>query len=166
MNSVGLTGNIGSGKSTVCSIFSALGIQIYHTDEESKKFLAHPDVIGELASLFGQKVLTESGMVSKKALAAIVFNDDRALASLNELLHPRVREDARNWSAMHADKPYVIHEAAIIFESGFREEYDRVIYVACPQETAIARVMKETEPRGKRSCEGSGTSGMTKLRSG
>ena len=142
MISVGLTGNIGSGKSTVCSIFSALGIQVYHADEESKKFLSHPDVIADLASLFGQKILTESGMISRKALAAIVFADDSALASLNELLHPLVREDARKWSAMRAAEPYVIHEAAIIFESGFREEYGGVIYVTCPQETAIARVMK------------------------
>lgn len=139
---IGLTGNIGSGKSTVCNLFTALGIPVYHADEESKKFLSRPPVMQEIAAIFGQKILTESGYVNRKALAGVVFNDPEALASLNSVLHPLVRDDAREWSRNYTDKPYIIHEAAIIFESGFREEYDRIIYVTCPGETAIARVMK------------------------
>jgi len=142
MINVGLTGNIGSGKSTVCDIFSALGVPVYHADAASKKFLDSPSVLGEAVSLFGSKILSESGALNKRALGSIVFNDPAALASLNSILHPLVKEDARIWSAQHQDRPYVIHEAAIIFESGFRGEYDQVIYVTCPVETAIDRVMK------------------------
>jgi dephospho-CoA kinase len=139
---VGLTGNIGSGKSTVCDIFSALGIPVYQADSASKKFLDRPSVLSEAVALFGQKILSESGAINKRALASVVFNDPGALASLNAILHPLVKEDARIWSTQHQDKPYVIHEAAIIFESGFRGEYNRVIYVTCPVETAVGRVMK------------------------
>ena len=138
---VGLTGNIGSGKSTVAAIFSALGVPVYHTDDESKKFLLQEPVLREVASLFGQSILSESGMIKRRALASIVFNDEAAMQALNAILHPFVKQDARKWNERHAECPYVIHEAAIIFECGFRPEYDRVIYVTCPQETAILRVM-------------------------
>jgi dephospho-CoA kinase len=142
MLKVGLTGNIGSGKSTVSLIFSALGIPVYHADEESKKFLGYQNVIQDVASRFGQGILSESGAIKKKVLASIVFNDPAALADLTAILHPLVRAEAREWASRHADHPYVIHEAAIIFESGFRGEYDRIIYIACPLETAIKRVME------------------------
>jgi dephospho-CoA kinase len=142
MLNVGLTGNIGSGKSTVCTIFSALGIPVYHADAASKKFLDRPSVLQEAASLFGQKILSESGVINRRALAAVVFSDPEALSVLNGILHPLVKEDARVWFVQHQDKPYVIHEAAIIFESGFRAEYDRILYVTCPTETAILRVME------------------------
>lgn len=138
----GLTGNIGSGKSTVSRIFSTLGVPVYHADEESRKFLGQPDVIREVASLFGPAILTESGTVKRKTLAAVVFSDPEALARLNSILHPLVKAGAREWTALYTDRPYVIHEAAIIFESGFRQEYDRIIYIACPQETAVTRVME------------------------
>jgi dephospho-CoA kinase len=139
---VGLTGNIGSGKSVVSRIFSTLGIPVYHADEESKKFLGRPDVIREVAALFGPAILTESGAVKRKALASVVFGDPVALSRLNSILHPLVKDGAREWAALYAERPYVIHEAAIIFESGFRQEYDRIIYITCPKETAIARVME------------------------
>lgn len=142
MLKVGLTGNIGSGKSTVSEIFSALGIPVFHADEASKKFLDHPSVMQEVASLFGQKVLSESGCINKRALATVVFNNPEALSSLNAILHPLVMQHARDWAGQHTGRKYIVFEAAIIFESGFEKEYDRIIYVTCPQETAITRVMK------------------------
>lgn len=147
MQRVGLTGNMGSGKSTVSRIFSALGIPVYHADEESKKFLGQQAVIQEVAARFGQGILSESGIIKRKALASIVFNDPAGLADLNAILHPLVRKDAREWVERHASFPYVIHEAAIIFESGFRKDYDKVIYIACPRETAISRVMERDGTR-------------------
>lgn len=142
MLKVGLTGNMGSGKSTVSRLFSAMGIPVYHADEESKKFLFQQNVIREVASRFGPAILSETGMIKRSALASIVFSDPAGLSALTEILHPLVRADAREWAFRNAGHPYVIHEAAIIFESGFREEYDRIIYIACPQETAILRVME------------------------
>jgi dephospho-CoA kinase len=142
MLKVGLTGNMGSGKSTVSRIFSALGVPVYHADDESKKFLGQQAVIEEVASRFGQGILSETGAVKRKTLASIVFNDPSALADLNSILHPLVKADAQEWASLHPEQPYVILEAAIIFESGLRGEYDRVICVTCPQETAVARVME------------------------
>ena len=142
MLKTGLTGNIGSGKSAVSSIFSTLGTPVYHADQESKKFLAEKSIIRALKEQFGPTILRARGQIDTRALAKIVFNDAKSLAFLNSLLHPLVREDARQWADRHSQFPYVIHEAAIIFESGFREEYDRVIYVACPRETAVMRVME------------------------
>lgn len=142
MLKVGLTGNIGSGKTTVADIFSTLGVPVFHADAVSGKFLQDPDVRTEIASLFGQKILTESGLINRKALASVVFNDAAALARLDALLHPLVREDARRWAESHKEQPYVVMEAAIIFESGFRGEYDRIIYVACPRTLAVSRVTK------------------------
>jgi dephospho-CoA kinase len=141
MLKVGLTGNIGSGKSAVSSIFSTLGIPVYHADAESKKFLADEAVISALKEQFGPTILRSRGQIDTRALGKIVFSDPAALAFLNSLLHPRVRLDAREWASGQKGVPYLIHEAAIIFESGFRDEYDRVIYVSCPRETAVQRVM-------------------------
>lgn len=140
MLNVGLTGNIGSGKTWVSRIFVALGIPVYHADAASKKFLESPEVIRSLKSLFGPTVLDAGGSVDRAALAGLVFSDRASLQELNNLLHPLVREDARKWSGKHKDHPYLIHEAAIIFESGFRNEYDAVIHVSCPKDTAILRV--------------------------
>ena len=142
MLNVGLTGNIGSGKSTVARIFSVLGVPVYPADAESKKFLGDPGVAADIAAQFGQQILSESGLINRRTLASLVFRDPKALSALNSILHPLVRNDARNWTARHAHHPYVIHEAAVIFESGFKNEYDRIICVTCPAETAVRRVMK------------------------
>ncbi|HNY02282.1 MAG TPA: dephospho-CoA kinase [Bacteroidales bacterium] len=145
---IGLTGNIGSGKSTVSHIFSTLGIPVYHADDESKKLLADPDVASEIVHRFGPGILA-GGSVDRKALAAIVFSDSASLRALNAILHPRVKQDFREWITRHGGNPYVVQEAAILFESGFREEYHFVINVSCPKETAIDRVVKRDGVDGR-----------------
>jgi dephospho-CoA kinase len=142
MTSIGLTGNMGSGKSLVSGIFRILGIPVYYADQESKKFLALPEVILSLKTIFGKEITDPGGNISRTALASVVFSDSEALKKLNALLHPLVRKDARYWATLHTESPYVIHEAAIIFESGFRNEYDQIIHVSCPQEVAIRRVIQ------------------------
>ncbi len=142
MLKIGLTGNMGSGKSVVAGIFRVLGVPVYHADNESKKFLDDPEVIATIADRFGNSVQTPDHRIDRKGLASVVFTDSVALNWLNALLHPRVREDFRKWAAMQSGKPYIIQEAAIIFESGMSSEFDRIIHVSCPKETAVDRVVR------------------------
>ncbi len=148
MLKIGLTGNIGSGKTVVSGIFATLGIPIYHADEESKKFLDDPAVKNEIVKQFGYGVLTNGQEINRRSLATIVFTDPLALQELNSILHPRVRIDFRNWAIRQVTKPYVVQEAAIIFESGFSEEYDFIIHTSCPKEIAIERVIKRDKIDG------------------
>jgi dephospho-CoA kinase len=138
---VGLTGNIGSGKSTVAGIFSVLGIPVYHADAESKKILALPEVQEVVISSLGHTILGAGNRIDRKALANLVFNNPEALATLNGILHPLVLKDAMEWVRKQTDVPYVIHEAAVIYESGLSNAYDRIIQVSCPKEITIARVI-------------------------
>jgi dephospho-CoA kinase len=137
----GLTGNIGSGKSAVASVFSYLGVPVYHADEESKKFLKDPGIITTIARQFGQEVL-EKGKISRSRLSARVFADPAELRKLNSILHPLVMTDYGSWMLLNRNAPYLIMESAIIFENGFAKEFDRIIHVSCPGSIAIERVMK------------------------
>jgi len=141
MVKVGLTGNIGSGKTTVAGIFTTLGIPVYYADEESKKFLDDPVVKNEILKQFGYGILTNNQEINRRSLASIVFTDPYALDILNSILHPRVKVDFRRWADDQANAPYVIQEAAIIFETGSSAEYDYIIHTSCPKEIAIDRVM-------------------------
>ena len=142
MLKVGLTGNIGSGKSLIAELFSIYGIPIYYADQEAKKFYDDPFVKEQIISLFGGRILDESGEISRKTLAKIVFTDEKALAKLDSIIHPMVIDDFENWCELKRESPYVIHEAAIIFESGNKAIFDSIIHVSCPREIAIERVIK------------------------
>lgn len=140
MIKVGLTGNIGSGKSTAARIFETLGVPVYHADAEAKKMLSDPEVSADIRNHFGLEVFI-SGSVDRKALANLVFGDPRELEKLNSIIHPRVRQDLMAWIERHSDHDYVIQEAAILFESGFNTFFDKCIVVACPEDIAIKRVI-------------------------
>jgi dephospho-CoA kinase len=141
MIKVGLTGNIGTGKSIVSRIFETLGVPVYHADEIAKKFLLDRKIQQAIKDKFGEAVFTD-GMIDRKKLASIVFNDQNALDYLNSLIHPKVHEDLKNWFDLQSVHPYVIHEAAILFESGFYKEFDKIITVTAPVEISISRVMQ------------------------
>jgi dephospho-CoA kinase len=141
MLTVGLTGNIGSGKSVVSKVFSSLGIPVYNADLESKKFLETGDVRSRITGLFGRSALSPSGDIDRAGLGRIVFSDATALKSLNEILHPLVMEDFIRWCKTHDEIRYVIQEAAIILESGYKDYFDKIIHVSCPRELAVRRVM-------------------------
>jgi dephospho-CoA kinase len=142
MLKVGLTGNIGSGKSLVSEIFSIYGVPVYHADKESKKFLDDPTVKGKILRLFGEEVISGSGEIDRSALAAVVFSDQKALTELDSILHPMVIDDFTHWCGTFREYPYIIQEAAIIIESGVAGLFDKIIHVSCPKEIAIERVMK------------------------
>lgn len=142
MLKIGLTGNLGSGKSTIARIFLVLGVPVYHADDASRRFLLQNHVQEKVLNVFGHEVFTGTNEIDRKALGKIVFSDPEKLGALNSILHPLVREDFREWLYSKKGHAYVIHEAAIIFESGFRHEFDRIIHVSCPVEVALDRSVK------------------------
>jgi dephospho-CoA kinase len=140
MLKIGLTGNIGSGKSTVARIFENLGIPVFHADEVAKKLLLDKAVIDGILQKFGKDVFTNK-LPDRKKLASLVFNDTEALSYLNSLIHPRVRHELKLWFEGQSHYPYAIQEAAILFESSFDKEVDFVVFVSAPVELCIKRVV-------------------------
>lgn len=146
---VGLTGGIGSGKSTVARIFAALGIPVYGADMASKRILARADVRAQVLSRFPDieadpDFSPDSFLAFTRALARLVFPAPERLAALNGLLHPLVFADCDAWLAKQAqgDAPYAIVEAAILLESGLYKRMDRIISVECPVEIQIQRACR------------------------
>lgn len=141
MLQVGLTGNIGSGKTTVCKVFENLGVPVFYADLRARLILEREEVLGKVVDAFGKGVLDEAGKLNRRGLAEIVFNDKRKLGLLNAIVHPLVREDYLEWVVQHQDHPYVIEEAAILFETDMAPHFDKIIVVAAPLEIRIERVM-------------------------
>jgi dephospho-CoA kinase len=142
MIKIGLTGSIGSGKSTVANVFRTLGAPVYIADIEAKKFLEEPEVIDLIVALAGADILTPEGAINRRVLAEKVFGNPEKLEGLNAIIHPRVRTNFTRWVEQNADQPYVIQESAIIFESGFYTLFDLIIVVAAPEEERIQRVLR------------------------
>lgn len=151
MLKVGLTGNIGSGKSTVATIFETLGVPVFHADEVAKKILLNDDVSDCILQKFGPKVFTNN-LPDRKKIAALVFSDKYALSDLNSIIHPRVRDQLKSWFTNQSHLPYAVQEAAILFESGFEKEVDAVVFVSAPADLCIKRVM-ERDGVGKNDVE-------------
>jgi len=141
MIKIGLTGNMGSGKTTVARIFQALGVPIFYADIEAKKVLERESIILRLSSFFGAKIIDNSGKIDRKRMAFLVFNDKNALNLLNNIIHPEVASLFQSWVISKSQAPYIIHEAAILFESGFNKYMDTVIYVHAPEIMRIERII-------------------------
>ena len=138
---IGLTGNIGSGKSIIARVFETLGVPVYHADIEAKKFLNDKIVKLSLKEKFGNRIF-DGQNINKKKLADIVFNNSNGLLFLNSLIHPLVKQDLLSWIGHHSGHAYIIQEAAILFESGFYKEFDKVIFVSAPENLMIKRVVE------------------------
>jgi dephospho-CoA kinase len=136
---LGITGGIGSGKTSVCRIFNVLGIPVFYADPEAGMIMkSDATVIERINEIAGKNVYPE-GVLDKTLLASLIFNDQDILRQVNELVHPRVFENFRRWAA-EQESPYVIMEAAILFESGAADLVDRVATVYAPVEERIERV--------------------------
>ena len=138
---IGLTGGIGSGKSTVARYIESKGFSIYIADDEARKLTDSPEVIKEITDAFGSSVV-ENGIINRKTLSEIVFNNAKNLQKLNSIIHPAVRVHFINWLENHSDEPFVIKEAAILFESGSYEDCDKIITVEVPEDIRLQRVVK------------------------
>lgn len=142
MLKIGLTGGIGSGKSTVSTVFNALGVPVYEADSNARRLMeSDKDIIKLLPEIFSKDVFL-NGKLNKKLLATIVFNDKNSLKKLNSIVHPVVQEDFSKWSQQYLLYPYVIEEAALLFESGSSEKMDYIIFVKSKLQTRMQRVIE------------------------
>ncbi len=137
---VGLTGGIGSGKSTVINHFKELGVSCYQADKEAKELMnSNQDLINKIQNSFGVDIYVNS-ILDRKKLASIVFRDEQKLNLLNSIVHPVVDEHFVNYCKGLNDR-YIIKEVAIIFETGTQDKFDKIILVKAPKEERINRII-------------------------
>jgi len=137
---VGLTGGIGSGKSTVAKIFESLGVPVFHSDIVAKSIVDNDtDVISEIVAEFGDIYL--DGELDKVKMATIVFNDKKSLETLNKIVHPKVALYFENWVEEHKAEPILIKEAAILIETGAYKHMDEIVLVTAPESVRIQRAV-------------------------
>lgn len=142
MIKIGLTGGIGSGKTTVSRVLELLDVPVYSADERGRWISDHdPAVIRQTKTVFGDQAYAADGTMNREYIAEKVFSDRELLQRLNGIVHPAIRRDYRLWLESHPEAPYTVMESAILFESGFDREVDRVVVVTAPEEVRLARTM-------------------------
>ncbi len=143
MLKIGITGGIGSGKTTVCRIFEVLGIPVFYADSVARSVM-HTDTVlrDEITGAFGPGSYSKEGELDRKYLASLVFNDKDQLEKLNSLVHPAVFRAFDEWVLLQKDTPYVCKEAALLFESGSYRMCDQTVLVKSPLDMRISRIMK------------------------
>lgn len=138
---VGITGGIGSGKSTISKIFESLGVPVFNSDAVAKNSInTDKEIIQQIIHQFGD--VYHLGKIDAEKMAQLVFNDKNALEKLNKIIHPKVRAEFKLWVKKNCNFPILIQEAAILIESGAYKNLDKIILVVAPLEERIRRVMK------------------------
>jgi|TARA_R100000479_G_scaffold176482_1_gene131249 dephospho-CoA kinase len=144
MKIVGLTGGIGSGKTTIATMFNELGVPVYIADIEAKKLTNTSEKIKtELLNILGEQAYNKDGL-NRKYVADKIFNDAELLKRVNEIIHPEVAKHFRNWAKQQSEA-YCIKEAAILFENGGYKECDYTILVTAPKEIRIKRILERDD---------------------
>ena len=142
---IGITGGIGSGKSTIGRIFTSLGYRLYHADARAKQLMVeNPVIMSGVKTLFGEQAYLEDGSLNRKLIGQIVFNDQKLLQQLNSIVHPETGKDYLAWvqtTPKTYSKSFMLKEAAILYESGAYLLSDSVMSVYAPKELRIKRVM-------------------------
>ncbi|MDQ4140922.1 MAG: dephospho-CoA kinase [Bacteroidota bacterium] len=149
MLKVGVTGGIGSGKSIVCRLFELLGIPVYDSDFRAKWVMQHHlGLRQELIDAFGPKAFNETtGQLDRSYLGQLVFNNPEKLTRLNGLVHPRVKQDFIDWTAAQTNAPYLIKEAALMYETEAHKQVDKMVLVIAPIPLRLARTQKRDPHR-------------------
>lgn len=146
MKKIGITGGIGSGKTTVCKIFESMDIPVYYADREAKKIMtSNLSVKKQLKDLLGEKAFYNNGKPDRNYIAAKIFSDKELLNKINEIIHPAVQLDADRWYEIlknENNSKYCLKEAALLVETGSYKSLDSIIVVTCPEDIRIHRVMK------------------------
>lgn len=141
MRRIAITGNIGSGKTTVCDIFRALDIPVFYADAAAKSLYKREDILNAIRANFGADVFDRHNQLDFNRFAQLIFNDKDALKSIGRLIHPHVFDLYHTWIDAQKDAPYTLFESAIIFENQLAPHFDLVIQVASPDTLRIARVV-------------------------
>jgi len=145
---IGITGGIGSGKSLICKIFHCLGIPVYDADSHAKELMTTDGILlSKIKKEFGELSFNTDGSLNRNYLSSAVFNDVEKLKKLNSLVHPRVGEDYSRWVEQKRTYPYVLKEAALLFEASSNQFLDKVIVVYAPVTLRIQRVLKRDPHR-------------------
>ncbi|WP_291777059.1 dephospho-CoA kinase [Cecembia sp.] len=146
---VGITGGIGSGKSTVAKIFSILGIPVYFADERAKWLMANDPLLKKnIIDAFGEESYTDTGLLNRDFLSRYVFGNEERVKLINSLVHPSVRKDFEAWSSKQ-ESPYVLKEAALLFETGSYKELNKIITVSAPLKLRMMRVLLRDSHRNE-----------------
>jgi dephospho-CoA kinase len=146
MVTVGITGGIGSGKSTACKVFGILGIPVFLADIVAGRIQNEdPSVIQKLIATFGNEIYSDDGLLNRKQLASIVFTNRHLLEKLNSIVHPAVQMEFQDWKVRFSDTQYVLYEAAILFETGSFRKFDYTILVVADENERIERVIKRDQ---------------------
>jgi dephospho-CoA kinase len=138
---IGLTGGIGSGKTTIANHFLEANIPVYIADDEARKIMQSEEIIDAIRKTFGDTIFDDA-VLNREKLSQIVFSNPEKLKQLNAIIHPVVRKHFQDWVLNHKNAPFVIYEAAILFESGSYQNCDLIITVTAPIETRIQRVIQ------------------------
>ena len=144
MKVLGITGGIGSGKTTVCKIFELLGVPVFYADDEAKQLYDDAKIKSRVLKLFGKKILEKGNKIDKKKISEFVFSDKKLLAKLNAIIHPEVRKRFSAWMKKKNGSKYVIKEAAIMIESGSHKELDYLVSVNSPKVLRIKRIINRS----------------------
>ncbi|MVN22726.1 dephospho-CoA kinase [Mucilaginibacter arboris] len=140
---IGITGNIGSGKTTVSKVFELLGVPVFYADYHAKKVMTEDVVlIKAIQNTFGEEAYFDDGSLNRKYISSIVFNNDAELNKLNALVHPAVFRAFDKWAEQFNANFYVLKEAAILFESGSNQQCDKTIVVSASLDVRVKRVMQ------------------------
>jgi dephospho-CoA kinase len=139
---IGLTGGIGSGKTIIAEIFQKLGIPVFNADAEAATITKEPEILSALVKLLGNKIIGTDGLLNRSVMRDIIFHDQVSREKVNHLIHPLVRKKFRQWCELQSSVPFIIEEAAILFESGASVGLDKVIVVSAREKIRLDRVMK------------------------
>jgi dephospho-CoA kinase len=138
---IGLTGGIGSGKTTIAKHFRSLGVPVYIADDEARNIMQSAEIISAIKETFGNSIF-ENGILNRASLAEIVFGNPDKLALLNAIVHPAVKKHFKQWLLEHEAFPLVVYEAAILFENDNYKNFDWIITISAPVESRIQRVIE------------------------
>jgi dephospho-CoA kinase len=139
---IGITGGIGSGKTTVCKIFESAGIPVYYADTRAKYLMNHHRPLKQrIKEILGDAAYHRNGRLNRPYVAQKIFSNKNLLKSINSAVHPAVHEDAAAWYSKQKDVPYVLYEAALLVENGSYKSFHKLIVVTAPEDMRIQRVI-------------------------
>lgn len=148
MIKVGITGGIGSGKTTVCKLLEDLNFPVYYADDRAKWILSNNEKCkNQIINLFGAEAYLIDGSVNRAYLSDVVFNSEKNIEILNKIIHPLVDNDFEVWAQSHTQSKFIFKEAALLFETGAYKKLDKIIVVDAPEDIRIKRVLERDDHR-------------------